>query len=234
MEKFEIEYKEEMYEFVNGELYHRSSFEPEWIQRLIGREPKVIFEFGSADGGDALRFKKYYPKSEIYSFEPDPKLYKIAQKIKNYNINIYNYAISDKEGEINFYRVRFKNSENYMEAGSLLEATEERKQSTDHLSYDNQPIKVYCTTIELFCKENNISEIDFMQIDVEGAADKVINGFGNIRPKILFIELQSTSNSHKNSATTESVMKKLIELGYEFLGTNNVDSLFILKESRVK
>lgn len=223
-----IKYDEGAFEY-EGEIYSKSSFPVELIEKLLGYLPKVIFEFGSQDGGDGLRYKLAYPKAEVYSFEPSPDLYKRVSRIEKYGVNTYNFGFNSYPGKVIFYQARMKDNNTVMGAGSILPITKETQLKYNHLNFDLEPSTIYCTTIEEFCFKNNMGNIDFMQIDVEGAADKVVQGFGYIRPKILFIELSATQDSYYGAAKTENVNKILFDWGYNLINDNGTDSLFILE-----
>src|SRR5262245_34445362 len=55
----------------------RSGFNIAWIGEL-GLVPKVIFDIGAYDGGDAVRFKQKFPDAHVVSFEADPVRYAIV------------------------------------------------------------------------------------------------------------------------------------------------------------
>lgn len=222
----ELKYEEGVYTYDN-EIRHHSSFNPKYIELLLNYKPKIIFEFGSFDGGDGLRYKLMYPDCEVYSFEPIPNLYTKVKQIEKYGVKTFNFGFFNTEGVFPIYISKLISNLNDAGASSLLHVTEFTKICNNHLKYEEEPTYVNTTTIELFCNKENIKEIDFMQIDVEGVSQEVIVGFGNIRPKILFIELQSTDGTHIGSSKTEKVIKTLESIGYKFISTNNVDSLFV-------
>ena len=78
----------------------------EYLQRIIGKNAKVILEIGGHYGEDTLRFYKYFPHSKIYSFEPDPRNIQIFKKICSNipSIQLIEKAVSDKHNDsILFY-----------------------------------------------------------------------------------------------------------------------------------
>ena len=66
--------------------------------------PKIIFEFGSFDGGDAIRYALMFPECMVYSFEPDPILF--AKLPTHERVRFFNYAGSDFNGTANFYQAK--------------------------------------------------------------------------------------------------------------------------------
>lgn len=50
------------------------AYSPEkYFRYLIQKESPVIFDIGAHKGESARFFKEIFPKSRIYSFEPDPE-----------------------------------------------------------------------------------------------------------------------------------------------------------------
>lgn len=225
---FELIYNEGFYEY-NGQKWARSSFEPEWMVKFLGKKPEIIFEFGSYDGGDGLRFKLAFPNANVFSFEPFPPLYPKVMRTQEYGVLTFSLAIMDYVGTMPFYSGFNKDTNEYHGVGSSLKVKETVKKQLPQMIYSDTPVYVPCTTIEQFCKTWEINNIDFMQIDVEGTADKVIKGFGPIRPKLIFVETWATENSHEGAATVEGIYKLLFDMNYELIAENSKDSLLRLK-----
>ena len=212
----------------DGITWSKSSFRPGWLRELLLEEPKIIFEFGSFDGGDGIAYKNMYPEAEVYSFEPVPRLYEKVRRAEKYGVKTYNLAIYNREGTVPFYQ-GYHNQGECGPFGSILQVTEEtRREKGGILEYSTEAIQVPCTTIAQFCLKNNITTIDFMHIDVEGVSREVIEGLGTIRPRLIFMELQSTENSHIGGSKAHEVIGMLTRQGYRLIASNNVDSLFQL------
>ena len=214
----------------DNEAWYASSFKPEYISYILNYEPNVIFEFGSFNGGDALKYKLGFPKSEVYTFEASPTLFKSASRTKKYGVKCFNYAISNYDGNTSFYKSLNLTTDEEVGGGSLLKVTDEIKRNTSTGIFSEKPDTIKCITISTFCKQHNITNIDFMHIDVEGVSKEVIEGFGTIRPKLIFVELILTEFSHIGGSKSKEVEEMLFNMGYEFLATNGNDNLYKLKE----
>ena len=168
-------------------------FEP-YIRDL---NPKVIFEFGSYDLTDGMFYRKFWPEAEIYCFEPNPNLYKNIYKIaKENNIKIFSSAFTFQDGPIDFYR-SVKLDSIPGPSGSLLKQTDSHIKSQEPFQTFPHLIKVMGRSIESFCEQHKIEEIDFMHMDVEGAVELVVNGFGDIRPKLIRAEVHGRDKLFK-------------------------------------
>jgi FkbM family methyltransferase len=123
-------------------------------------EPFII-DCGSHFGQAVIFFKLIYPESKIVCFEPDGYTFAILKEniesngIKN--VEIHNKAVSDYEGEIDFYNIE------HTQSSVVMSTVKERVQ--------NGEINV----VEATCLSNYINRtIDFLKMDIEGAELSVL------------------------------------------------------------
>jgi FkbM family methyltransferase len=215
--------KDGFFNFKDTNLYN-SSFNTIWFKEL-GITPRVIFDIGSYDFGDSIRFKNEFPDSSVFAFEADPERYAISEKYaREAEVFVENLALYKKNGEIEFYPSS-TNKEDYSSQGSIYKHTDLCK---DIHPYINQKpsIKVKCNTLETYCTMKCITSIDLAHIDVEGAEMDVIIGMGKIRPRILYIETQR--NFFIGASSVDETHEKLQTMGYKLLLDAISDRLYIL------
>ncbi|MBY0244244.1 MAG: FkbM family methyltransferase [Sphingobacteriaceae bacterium] len=139
--------------------------ESEMLYNLVGND-EVIFDIGANIGWYSNHLSKKLPNSLIYAFEPIPETFeqisKNTQLNKAINIKLNNVALSDKVQKLSFFY-----SPNITGASSSVNITE-----------NENMLKLECqtNTIDLFIKEQNISKLDFIKCDVEGAELLVYKG----------------------------------------------------------
>jgi FkbM family methyltransferase len=167
--------------------------------------PPHIIDCGSNIGMSVLYFKMLFPSSEILAFEPDPAAFAalehnvIANNLASVTLN--RKAVSDREGEINFYY----DDDN---PGSLAMST----------VYSRMPKKQQI--VEAVCLSNYINhDVDFMKLDVEGAEDSVITDLHR-NNKLTFIRKMIIEYHHHVDAKQDSMSRILSMLedsgfGYE-------------------
>ena len=185
------------------------------IERAIKKldEPEIFIINQLIDNGtDSIDIGVYrgvhsYEMSKhsklVHSFEPNPvifnELQKYLPKIIN-NINLYNYAISEKE-EKKLLRIPIRDSNvdksNYEEYYKMGLATIHEKNIFDN--YDEFEIR--CKKLDEFNFKNKIS---FIKIDVEGHEIEVVNGskelIKNFKPNLMIeIEEKHSKNNLNNS-----------------------------------
>lgn len=172
---------------LDGKSYGRSLFETDWL-RFVSEKPKIIMDIGSYDGGDSIRFIKEYPTSKVFSFEASPLRQDGLEEVsKKYGFTFIGKAISDKDGTCIFFD-SLVDGERVDAQGSMFRHTNFYKEKYPRIKQKETFSEIPSIRIDKFCKDNNIKEIDLAHIDVEGAELKVITGFGDIRPKMVFIE----------------------------------------------
>lgn len=152
------------------------------MQYKIIEKNDVVFDIGGNYGWYSIHIAKKFPLSEIYSFEPVPNTFAILKEnisINNIkNIKVVNMGLSNEVGEFTFY----------CDPNLTVNA------SLNNVSDNSNAIEVICKVdiFDNFVKKNNITKIDFIKCDIEGAelfaligAKKSIN---NYKPKI-FVEM---------------------------------------------
>lgn len=219
---------------VDGVKMYKSDFDTNWINKHLGKSPSVIVEFGSYDGGDGVFYKKTFPEAEVYSIEACDERFKVIQNLdEKFGIHTFNYAVCEYDGFIDFYAVKDPNvmdhDYKYGSSGSLNQRTDLYKKTYSHVN-EQESKKVPCTRLDTFCKNNNIEHIDFLHVDVEGAEHRVVQGFGELRPSILWMETYLGKEYYgENAYVTSDLHKMVLDMGYEISEKTPADTLYVLK-----
>ena len=159
------------------------------------KEKHIYFDVGANLGQSIKRLKKLNPSSVIHSFEPTPELYK--KLIENFgnekNIKINNLGVAQSKGNLDFYSYK------HHKINSLIPVDKKTKFSKSRIiasgsknSEFESVIKIDVTSIDSYCEENNINEIDFIKIDTQGSETDVLNGMKKFieNQKVSIIELE--------------------------------------------
>ena len=204
----------------NGIKYHKSRVTYEMITDNI-KDVNVIFDVGCYDGGDSVRFKYWFPDSQVHAFEASTELYKNMKRQPDIFYN--NYIVCDSEGEKDFNIIKL-NGKVYA-ASSIYEVSDHFKNCFSSLEISGKE-KVKCITIDSYCEINNIQQIDFMQVDVEGASVDVLMGMKNIKPKLIYLEKENNDKYINNKK--ESINDILTARGYTLVEEFSSDVLYKL------
>lgn len=151
---------------------------------LSNNQIKLCLDVG-ANIGNYSKLLLEETNSKVISFEPMPfNFKKLSNNLSDYSDRtiLVNKGISSKSGtlDINY-------NENLPSFASFI-------RESNHHEYvqNNETLEIEVISIDDFIRENHITEIDFIKIDVEGFESEVIEGafetFNSIKPKYVQIE----------------------------------------------
>jgi len=148
------------------------------IKSIIEKQNPTIFDIGAHHGESIESFNKYFNNPRIYSFEPFDESFEILslKKSKISNTKIFNLGLSNFNGKGTFYSYVDPKNPNISATNSILQLNDGKFIP----SYsENQIVECEFMKLDSFVEENNISYIDLLKIDVQGAEFKVIEGANN-------------------------------------------------------
>lgn len=123
----------------------------------------LIIDCGANIGTSVLFFKWLFPNASIQAFEPSPsifqKLLENTNQNKLSNVVCHNIALSDTTGSITFFEPEGI-------PGSLTGSLTESRNA-------GKPIQVVAEKLSDFLQNNNIDEVDYLKMDIEGAETEV-------------------------------------------------------------
>ena len=199
---------------------------------LINKKEPIIFDVGANYGQSIERYKKLYQNSQIHSFEPDKKQYeKIENKFKDdETVHYNNVGIADKAGTLEFNvnatpgHSSFKNivaDTTWLKKRSLTVGVDSKK-------YTLKKFQSKIITLDDYCEEKKIEQIDILKLDVQGFEDKVLEGAQKLlkASKIKLIQLELIfTEIYEKPLSIYDVEKFLIPNKYKLFGISNAGSL---------
>jgi FkbM family methyltransferase len=175
------------------------------VNKLNFSENPVIVDIGANVGIVSFYFAKKYPNAKIFAYEPHPLNFQnLVKGIEVNNItNIYpfNLAVfSESDMDVKIFL-----HENNTSASSVF-----RFLSSDPF------VEVKTISLEDIIKQNNISYIDFLKIDCEGAEFDILENTDmfyheNIPIENMFIEFHRFMEKLENKSV-DAALKKLKEI----------------------
>ena len=136
-------------------------------------------------------------------------LFNIVRK-KDINLNL---AISDFNGETNYYENSPINQQN-----SLIKDNDDQK-----------IIKIECSCLNSVLERNKIENFEYLNIDVEGNEEKVIQGINLIKFKPILITIEN-NNLHIKDYMNSEIYNTMIKNKYIFIGKTGVTNFFLIDE----
>ena len=197
------------------EILNFGSYEPEdeEVAYSLINDGDIIIDAGAHIGWYSLNFAKRFPSSKIYSFEPIKSTFEVLERNikrnKFSNIFALNYGFSSKEEEKELY---------YFKGGSAIASIE------NLISHGNaEKIKCLFKTLDDVVEELNMSSVDFIKCDIEGAelfflqgAEKTIKKF---KP-IILIEIYEDW-CKKCGYTSRDIIDILFSMNYQIHRAEN-------------
>jgi FkbM family methyltransferase len=170
---------------------------------------KTVFDIGANKGMTALYYKRIFPESIIYSFEPISSTFAYLEKNtrKYNNIKPFNIGFSDSAAQVKVY----------LQADSGLNSLNE------YVNFPDQQVKekfetVTVETIDDFCSRHNITSIDLLKTDTEGLDLKVLKGAERlIKTKSIKYVLSEVgfNSDNKRNTSFEELSSYLYSNGYK-------------------
>lgn len=209
-----------------------------YLKKILGDKVSHIVEVGSHYGEDSLRLAQTFPQSKIYCFEPDPRNINIFKKhIINKNIKLYEVALSDKNGEAEFFLSHQKVSEvpgkydwisweDYNNLQLNNSGASSLKQGYEHTLNDS--ITVPILRFDTWCESNSVKNIDFAWIDTQGAEREVVEGMGEKITLIKNIWMEYGEMMYEGAMSREDTVSLLDAKGFELIETQEVSGYDLL------
>lgn len=169
----------------------------------------IIVDVGAA--GFSRHNWMYKPKDVAYLFEPHPRYYKeLEDEFSNMeNIHLFNLALSNKIGYIDFYQTKKANCSSILEPNSLDDSIKDREEIK---SYTKSLIQ--CDTLDNVLKDVNI--VDYMKLDTQGSEYEIILGGSDIIKRTRFIKCEvEFTESYINQKLYNDVKSLLESFGFK-------------------
>jgi FkbM family methyltransferase len=214
-----------IYKTVRRNLEYKK-FEPEvqFLPQFVS-SGDVCLDVGASYGRYSFVLAKLVgPTGQVHSFEPGRESLKVLSAVKSIqrlkNVRIVEKALSDKEGKTQLIvpiKLNVKNRR-----GLSLAYISDNK-------VDNSVTEtIEMTTIDAYCRENNLKHVDFMKCDVEGGELQVFKGAEKTIEKYIptiLAEINDDFLKDKFHASAADVYQWITKKGYKS---------FALKKNRLQ
>lgn len=186
------------------------------IERLAAawRTPvRTIFDVGANVGQSALEFTARFPGASIMSFEPHPTTFATLQAntAGRPQLKQFNLALGDGEGEVDF----FEYDNPLINSRIPNAAYPQRKGMTP------RKLQVRQRTLDSFCAEMGVEQIDFLKIDTEGFDTSVVAGAAGMLKAgaIRFVSCEFAVSSEGKVTSVPELSKAFDAHGYSLMST---------------
>lgn len=203
-------------DIVGSAICFEGFFEPETVDfyQAVLSEGSVFLDIGAQVGQYTLLASGIVGKQgRVVGFEPDPQTFRllttnIQMNHLEHNTVVVQAAVSNKSGNENLHLSQTQN----IGANSLLPPA--------HGLASGQSVPVACWRLDDYLSANQITKVDLIKIDVEGAELLVLNGAADLLGKpnkpILVVEFcEVTLNQF--GATCDMLASELEAMGYRLM-----------------
>ncbi len=219
-------------------------------KRLDPADIKVIFDVGSRDLEQSIELANKFQNAKIVAFECNDDLIPICkEKAKTEpRVRLVTKAVSDQNGTLTFYKINREKSvtsipssyrggreEIYVSGGSSLypfgyDAATKNENSPEGIYTDK--VEVEAITLESFCKENNIEQIDLLWMDLEGAELRALKGLGPLLSTVKMIQTEAQVMKHNdtNMGIFSEIRDYLMSYNFDYLDKDRVHKNIADKE----
>ena len=156
-------------------------------------DARTIFDIGSCEGEDAIRYSNLFPLATVYAFEPVPDnvrlLHGNIERWAKSNIKVREVALSDQPGSAVLHVSSGRppgapiSDWDYGNKSSSLLPPDKHLDVHPWVSFE-QTINVHTDTIARILETEGLDRIDFVHLDVQGAELKVLAGAGPFLKRI--------------------------------------------------
>ena len=176
-------------------IYKEIYFDGLYVDVLNQRKDMVIMDVGANIGVTVSHFQPHAKK--LYAIEPSPEHFEALSKNKEFNnwdnVELFNMAVADKDGEM-----------------TLSQNSSNRTCNSIVLKYGDKGVQVKTIAFDTFFEQNKIEVVDFCKFDVEGAEDLILRSeaFKKVCEKVKNIEVEF------HFPTWPQLVDYMISLGY--------------------
>ena len=155
-----------------------AGYEPETSSALLvlARQARTILDVGAYVGYCSIVMARANPKARIFSFEA---LAENANLMRHYldlngisSVEIVDRAVSDSDGSARFY-VPDRSHSRHPAISSLVDRFQAGRTFSDRGSVARD---VATVTLDSFCEDRALDDVDLVKIDVEETEDRVLAG----------------------------------------------------------
>jgi FkbM family methyltransferase len=180
---------------------------------IAPRGSEIVVEAGVHHGRDTAMFAKL--AKEVIAFEPSPRNYENAESnLRRFrNIQLINKGLWN-ESDLLTIRYGKKRGDD----GFLQPDSEEISKTTIEIEVD---------TLQSFVNELGLHRVDFLKIEAEGAEPEVLQGLGDLRPRVIVV---NAGPERDGQPVFTEIFRILEPKGYGLVAMKG-DTLFFTKHS---
>lgn len=198
------------------------------FKQLIGKADPVIVEIGANDGHTTAEFLNELPTARIYCFEPEPRaIAKFKSRIRQPNVKLFECAVGKENGFVTFNQSSGgqDGATDWDQSGSIRKPKSHTKE-VPWVKFETQ-IEVPITRLDDWAKAENISSVDLIWADTQGAESDMIEGGSSVLKNTRFLYTEySNQEFYEGQISLDTMCDALEKLDFRLIRLFSWDALF--------
>lgn len=161
-----------------------------FVKQFLPENPTVI-EAGAFKGQDSIAISKFWPGGRVHAFEPVPELYQalVLATESHPTITCYPVALGQVTGPVKLHIAKRANNLNEITQASCVLQPAARL-GVSPFVYP-EVIEVASVTLDNWAKRSNVSNVDFVWLDIQGLELAVLQHAMLLLPmvKVIYCEV---------------------------------------------
>ena len=206
------------------------------LTRLVDSNSPLLIDVGANYGQTLQEFVDWWPNASVICFEPQEECHEsltaLRDRLGPNNITVVPKAAGNKSalkadfythdvssGLSGFNKVNML-SEDSIQISQLEDSTEQLEAYSGQFNHHRV---VETERLDVFLRENNISQVDLLKIDTQGFEPEVLEGAGELlsNVKIVITELMFY-DYYERSLSFSDIEKFLIPAGFRLFDINHI------------
>ena len=181
-------------------------------RKYFGGQARIIIDIGTRDGEDANYLAKALNAVKVLAIDANPIGVELTKSLHPW-MSVHYAAISDSNGETEFYQVVDDNIE-LMGCSSMAD----KEQTMYKSDFEGKVHKITVPMMRmdtLLDTQNITDDIDLVKIDTEGFSWQVLQGFGERLKTVRLLHVETERESkYPNHVLSEEIAKFMQEQGF--------------------
>lgn len=189
------------------------------IKRVLSEIPSnaTVVEAGMGEGYHTKLFSESLPDGKIFALEPITPLFQLAQqRCRGFkNVNLFNLALVEAG---NSHAKLYTSNNGSHESSSILRPAQQFNSFYPNVIFDTIK-EVPGVTLDDFCRENQISVIDLLWLDLQGSEMMILKrgGLGTLRnTRFLHVEVMKLA-LYTDTILVDELLDFMKEMEFEVL-----------------
>jgi FkbM family methyltransferase len=180
------------------------------MRRLTVSTRPEIFDVGANEGQSIRRFRHYFDRPFIHSFEPSPTTFaKLRENtVRVMDLRLSNVALGSRPGAADLIE------NTHSDMSSLLEL------GPDAFGQEKSACRVPVTTLDEYCANYAVKRIDILKVDTQGFDLEVLKGGQELmaarRIRLIYLEI-IFSKMYKNLPRLDEIYAFLVDRHFELV-----------------